>query len=396
MAATVADIINIMESIAPSRLAEEWDNAGLQVGQKDWPVKKVRVALDPSPEVVDDACKHNADLLVTHHPLIFKPLKSVNFSTPTGSILHQAILHRLAIFSAHTNLDNAFGGVNDVLGSKIGIHHLKPLKKPDSPVFKIPIGLPPLKKGETPQGGGEDAASYKLVVYVPAGYEDSILNALFETTAGNIGEYSCCSFRNQGKGTFRPGKSAKPFTGKIGEITHADEIRIESVVSEPDLPGIVEHLRKQHPYQTMAYDVYPLLSSESRHGTGRIGDLPESLTLAAFAGKIKENLKLGYVKVAGDPDLQVKKAALCSGSGSSLMNAFFSSGAQVYISGDLRYHDAKDAEAAGRGLIDIGHFASEHLMVEVLTERISKILSETGTDVKVEACGLEKDPFVIV
>lgn len=383
MAATIADIINIMESIAPSRLAEEWDNAGLQVGQKDWPVKSVRIALDPSPEVVNDACKHNADLLITHHPLIFKPLKSVNFSTPAGSILHKAIQHGLAIFSAHTNLDNAFGGVNDVLGSKIGVQNLKPLKKSDSHFSKGRRGF-------------EDAAGYKLVVYVPAEHEDRILNALFETTAGNIGEYSCCSFRNQGRGTFCPGKSAEPFMGKIGEITHADEIRIEAVVSESDIPSVVEHLRKQHPYQTMAYDVYPLLSPESRHGTGRIGDLPEPLTLAAFARKIKENLKLGYVKVAGNPDLQVKKAALCSGSGSGLMNAFFSSGAEVYISGDLRYHDAKDVEAAGRGLIDIGHFASEHLIVEVLTERIRQILSETGTDVKVEACGLEKDPFVIV
>jgi dinuclear metal center YbgI/SA1388 family protein len=382
MAATVADIINIMESIAPSLLAEEWDNSGLQIGQKDWPVKKVRIALDPSPDVVDDACKHHADLLLTHHPLLFKALKSVNFSTPTGSILHKAVLHRLAIFSAHTNLDNAFGGVNDVLASKIGIHHLKPLKKNS--------------KGGL--GGFEDATAYKLAVYVPAEYEDRILNALFETTAGNIGDYSCCSFRNQGKGTFCPGTSAKPFTGTIGEITHADEIRIEAVVSKSDLDAVIAHLRKQHPYQTMAYDVYPLLSyDESGTGTGRIGDLPETLTLAAFARKIKENLKLGYVKVAGDPDLQVKKAALCSGSGSSLMNVFFSSDAEVYISGDLHYHDAKDAEAEGRGLIDIGHFASEHLMVEILAERIRQILSETGTaDVTVEACGLEKDPFVIV
>ena len=379
MTVTVADIIRIMETLAPSRLAETWDNAGLQVGRKDWPVRRVWVALDPTPDVMAAASEKGADLLITHHPLIFKPLKSVDFSTPAGSIILMASQHQMAIFSAHTNLDNVAGGVNDVLASKIGLKNLEILGKAMEPEI------------------------CKLVVYVPAEYEQKILNALFETSAGSIGEYSCCSFRNRGKGTFRPGPLAKPFAGEAGKISHADEVRIETVVAQNDVTRVTEYIKDIHPYETMAYDVYPIQNSEFRipdsnriQGLGRIGELDEKMDLASFALKIKEILGLESVKVAGKPDLPVTRAALCTGSGSSLMNIFFSSGAEVYISGDLRYHDARDAEAQGRGLIDIGHFASEFMIVEVLADRLGKILHEAGMDVTVEACRLEEEPFVSV
>ncbi|QTA85063.1 Nif3-like dinuclear metal center hexameric protein [Desulfonema magnum] len=376
MAETLADIIRIMEQVAPSHLAEDWDNSGLQVGKKDWPVKTIWVSLDPGPDVVAHACKNNADLLITHHPLIFKPLKSVDFSTPTGSVVHMASQHHLAIFSAHTNLDSATGGVNDVLASEIGLKNTKVLQKAEEPEI------------------------CKLVIYVPAEYEQKVSDALFETKAGRIGEYSCCSFRNKGKGTFRPNDLAKPFIGKPGEISLTDEIRMEVVVSRNDLINVIEHVREKHPYETMAYDVYPLRSDlpdfQNLAGLGRIGELDKEMSLTSFALKIKKQLKLNSLKISGKPDMPVHKAAVCTGSGSGLMKAFFLSGAQVYISGDLRYHDAREAEAAGLGLIDIGHFASEHLIVEPLAEQLRKILSETGADVKVEAYLLENDPFLIV
>lgn len=372
MPATVADIIKIMETFAPSFLAERWDNVGLQVGQRDWPVRNVWVALDPTYYVVAAACSKNVDLLITHHPLIFLPLKSIDFSTSVGSIIHLATKHKTAVFSAHTNLDIATDGINDILAERIGLKNLKVLRK------------------------GKEPENYKLVVYVPVEYEQKVLNALFETKAGKIGEYSCCSFRNKGKGTFRPGSLAKPFIGKTGEISHTDEIRIETVVLKKDLGGVIEHIRGLHPYETMAYDIYPLLTSGNREGLGRVGELDETIDLASFALFIKEKLGLKYVKLAGKPDLPVNKVAVCTGSGSSLMQNFFSSGAQAYITGDLRYHDARDAEAANLGLIDIGHFASEHLIVDVLTDRLGKILSENRMDVNVEAYGLENDPFMII
>ena len=370
MVATIADIIEVMETVAPTRLAETWDNVGLQLGQEEWPVRSMWIALDPSLNVIHEACKKDVDLLITHHPLIFKPLKFINFKTPMGSIIRMAIQHQLALFVAHSNLDNAAEGVNDLLARRIGLEDLKVLESD--------------KKTE----------DYKLVVYVPFEYEQKVLNALFETKAGEIGPYTCCSFRSNGKGTFRPESSAKPYSGKIGEISLVYEIRIETVVKKNDLDNVISHIRESHPYETMAYDVYPLLGPENKEGLGRIGSIGKSTDLVSFAMSIKERLGLNWVKVAGRPDLTVKTAAVCSGSGSGLMDVFFSSGAQVYISGDLKYHDARSVEAVDLGLIDIGHFASEHLMVEMLAERLKNILSKTDIDVKVEACKLESDPFM--
>lgn len=371
MKTTIANIIEVMELFAPRRLAEEWDNVGLQIGDRNWPVQTIRIALDPTPDVVKDACRNGVDLLITHHPLIFGPLKSINFRKPLGSIIQMATQHQMAIFSAHTNLDNAMDGLNDVLARRIGLIDLKVL------------------------GHAKKDEMFKLVVYVPIEYEQDVITSFFETKAGEIGTYSCCSFRSKGKGTFKPGTMSKPFSGKIGEISHTDEVRIETVVRKNDLIGVIDHVRKNHPYETMAYDVYPLLTSKDTQGPGRIGKLDKSLNLTSFAASIKTKLGLDYIKVAGNPDLIIKTAAVCSGSGSSFVNRFVTSGAQVYVSGDLGYHDARTVEAENLGLIDIGHFASEHLIVDVLANRLDKILSETGIDVKIEAYKLEKEPFMV-
>jgi dinuclear metal center YbgI/SA1388 family protein len=299
-----------MEKIAPPWLAEKWDNVGLQIGQNEWHVKTVWVALDPSYNVVYDACRNGVDLLITHHPLIFQPIRSVNFSTPVGSIIQMAIKHQIAIFVAHTNLDSASGGLNDTIANRIGLRNLKVL------------------------GKAKETEIFKLVVYVPEAYEQTVLNAIFETKAGRIGQYDCCSFRHGGKGTFKPGPSAKPFAGKIDEISTVDEIRIETVVQINDLNNVIEHIKKTHPYEAMAYDVYPMISVEKKHGLGRVGELEEKTDLKSLALLIKEKLELQTIKVAGKSDLPVSKAAVCAGSGSNLMNDFYSSGAHVYISGD--------------------------------------------------------------
>lgn len=372
MEATITDIIKVMESIAPSRIAEEWDNVGLQIGDMNWPVQTVWIALDPTPDVVTEASKNDVDLLITHHPLIFHSLRSINFKNPVSATIQTAIQHKVAIFSAHTNLDNAIDGLNDVLAHRIGLNDLKILGNP--------------KKTEI----------YKLVVYVPIGHEQDVMSSFFETKAGEIGAYTCCSFRSSGKGTFKPGPLSKPFSGKIEEISHTDEVRVETLVRKNDLMSVIDHVRKSHPYETMAYDIYPLLDVENRQGTGRIGKIDESMDLISFAMSIKKKMGLNFVKVAGNPDSTVKTVAVCSGRGSSLVNQFIASGAQVYVSGDLGYHDARTIEAANLGLIDIGHFASEHLIVDVLAARLKKGLSEVGIDIKVKAYRLEKEPFIIL
>jgi len=372
MSATVADIIQAMETIAPSSLAEDWDNVGLQAGQKNWPVKKVWVSLDPALNVVANACQNDADLLITHHPLIFKPLHSVDFATATGSIIRMAARRKMAIYSSHTNLDIVTEGLNDVLAETIGLKKLEVLGKP------------------------VEEEKIKLVIYVPEDYEKNILDAILQTKAGNIGEYSACTFRNRGEGTFRPGSMATPFIGRTGEVTGTNEIRLETVVQKDDLSNVIEYVRSHHPYETMAYDVYPLLTNKNRNGIGRVGELDKKIELKSLALNIKEKMRLKYVKISGDHKLTVKRAAVCTGSGSGMMKYFLSSGAQVYISGDLGYHDARDAQAANLGIIDIGHFASEHLIVDVLSKRLERILSEAGMNIEVEAYSLEEDPFVIV
>lgn len=276
MRANISDIIKLLEDIAPSRFAEEWDNVGLQLGKKDWPVRTVWVALDPLPEVVTAACREKVDLLITHHPLIFRPLRSLDFDTPLGAVCQRAIENRLGILSAHTNLDAAADGINDVLASKIGLKNVKVL---------------------------------------------------------------------------------------------GDEISDE---------------------------VNPLLPVRSGLGLGRIGELEDPLAFGAFAISVKEKLGLSHAKVTGPLDLIVSKAAVCSGSGSGLLGHFFSSDAQAYVSGDLRYHDARDAEAQNLGLIDIGHFASEQIILEVLTEQLQVRSTKAGMDVTIKVCRLEKDPFVII
>ena len=281
MGATVGQIIKIMDQLAPPWLAEEWDNVGLQIGDPRLPVRRIWVALDPSPEVVKAACGKDVDLLITHHPLIFSPLKSINFDTPGGSIIQMASQHQLAIFCAHTNLDIVRDGVNDVLAKRLGLKHLGVLQ--------------PVNAGEPPNN-----------------------------------------------------------------------------------------------------DNSPLVGGEVQHGIGRIGSLAKTTRLKSLAMMVKEKLKLNFAKVTGNPELKVTQVAICSGSGSSLMQTFISSGAQVYISGDIRYHDARDAENANRGIIDIGHFPSEHLMVEALVHQLKKIFNREGIKTKVEACNIEKDPFIIL
>lgn len=281
MGTTVANIIQIMNELAPPLLAEEWDNVGLQIGDSRQKVRCIWIALDPSPEVVKAACQEKVDLLITHHPLIFKPLTSIDFDTPGGSIIKMATHHKLAIFSAHTNLDIVRHGVNDVLAKRLGLRNLAVLQ--------------PVKVGE----------------------------------------------------------QAKT-------------------------------------------DVAPLTGGEAEYGIGRTGSLAKASSLKSLVSMVKKRLKLNYVKVAGDLEMKVTRVAICSGSGSSLMQAFLASKAQAYISGDIHYHDAREAETANRAIIDIGHFPSEHLMIDALAQQLGKVISKHGIEAEIMACDIEKDPFKII
>jgi dinuclear metal center YbgI/SA1388 family protein len=369
MTGTVAQLIGILERIAPPRLAEPWDNVGLQIGNPDWVVKKVWTALDPLPEVVAGACDNDVDLLVTHHPLFFKPIKKLDCRAPQGRIVQMALSRKLAVYSAHTNLDSAAGGVNDVLAGRMGLVNLRGLAAP------------------------ADIDAHKLVVFVPETHLQPILDALHGLDVGRIDNYSGCTFRCQGVGSFVPGMDASPAVGQRGTLTEVSEMRLEIRLPRDDIGRVVDVLKKVHPYESMAYDVYPLSNGDQRTGLGRVGDLPSPLSLDDFSRQLKGALHLSMVRVTGRSDQLVKTVAVCSGSGSSLINAATASGAQVYVSGDLGYHTARDAEQAGIGLIDVGHFGSEHLIVDVLADSVRKASRAAGISIMVEAAPMEADPF---
>jgi hypothetical protein len=239
--------------------------------------------------------------------------------------------------------------------------------------------------------------AFKLVFFVPADHEAALMDALFETAAGVIGGYRCCSFRSPGRGTYLPGDGAEPYAGERGKIAQADEIRVEALVQAEDLSAVLQALRGRHPYETMAYDVYPLApESGGDAGLGRIGALDAPVSLAALAERVKRKMGLEQVRMVGDPNLSVTTAALCSGSGGGLLKAFFASGAAVYITGDLRYHDARDIEAMHLGAIDIGHFASERIILEGLARELDRRLRRGGVRARIAVHEAEKDPFIIV
>ena len=367
----VADIVGIINKIAPVRLAEAWDNPGLQVGDPTGEVTRVMVALDPTPAVIDSALEKSCQLLVTHHPLIFKPLKSISTVTALGTSIQKAIKGGLSIVSLHTNYDIASSGLNDLLAGKIGLSHSVPLKV----TFACEL--------------------VKLVVFVPVGHVEQLRSALFSFTARQ-GNYRDCSFAADGVGTFTPLEGAEPFAGTIGVMATAHEERLELLIERGQLPRAIKALLTAHPYEEPAFDVYPLLNEGEKLGLGRVGRLPEPTTLAEYADQLKKILSAPTLRYVGDPTAKISKVALCSGSGASLLREAARAGADLLVTGDVKYHEARDAEDLGLALIDAGHFATEIIMVDEITERLGReIISAGYAGCQVVACRTEMDPFRI-
>ncbi|OQX62048.1 MAG: Nif3-like dinuclear metal center hexameric protein [Desulfococcus sp. 4484_241] len=371
MSVTVADIMAIMNRLAPPELMEEWDNCGLQAGSPGQRVEKIMVALDPSFAVVSEACRGGFDLLITHHPLFIKAPRPIDFSIMPGRAIAMAAKYGLSIFSAHTNLDSAEGGLNDMCADLLGLKRTRVLSPRPQPDY------------------------VKLVFFVPVDHERELLDVLSRTSAGTLGNYASCSFSVRGVGRFKPLEGSSPHIGETGKIASVNETRVEAIVARRDLPDVVDALKSRHPYETMAYDVFPLAGGiENRHGLGRIGDLEQKMTLGMFAKYAMERFEINSARVAGDLEMTVRKVALCSGSGSGLLDDFMASGADVYLSGDLKYHDGMAVIEAGRGLVDIGHFETERLVVDLIAGKLGRIVDDKGLDVTISRYAGETNPFV--
>lgn len=367
----VSDIVGIINRFAPFATAEEWDNVGLQVGDPAAPAGRIMVALDPGPEAIRAAIDADCQLLLTHHPFIFSPLKRVVASDPTGALIAVAIRRGLSILALHTNLDIATGGVNDLLAERLELTGCEPLKV----------------------SGSEELV--KLAVFVPLGHEEKLLDAL-SRYSGFIGNYSDCSFRAPGIGTFRPLEGANPFIGEKGRREQVEEVRMELLLRSADLTPALAAMRKAHPYEEPAYDLYPLLNRGASRGLGRLGLLPEATTLDGFAATVKERLAAPSIRFVGDGGRTVRKVAVCGGSGASLLREARFRGADVLVTGDVKYHDAREAEATGLAIVDAGHFATERLMVTGVATRLRTELEQRKLAATVLSCEGEREPFTYI
>lgn len=370
MHATGLTIIERFEQLAPKGIAMPNDRIGLQLGSLRKDVRKVLVALDVTEDVVEEAIREEAELIIAHHAIIFRPLEDLQTDEPAGRLYAKLIKHDIAVYIAHTNLDAAEGGVNDLLAGALGLRETELLRFVHAEKLK------------------------KLVVFVPDTHHAQVLDALFKAGVGRIGEYSNCSFNLSGEATFMPSGEAQPFIGEAGVLERVAETRIETVVPESLLRLAVQAVVAAHPYEEVAYDVYPIDHQAKRYGIGRVGLLPETaMSLGELAEQVKEAFALDAVRVVGDLDKPVRKAAVLGGSGGKFVGDALKAGADVLITGDIDYHTAQDAKATGLALIDAGHHI-EQIMKQGVAAYLAERLADTDTIVK--ASDVVTDPFQTV
>jgi len=342
----ISQIIETLEDFAPLPLQEDFDNAGLQVGNASEQLRGILVCLDVTEEIINEAIDLNCNLIISHHPLLFKPLRSITGKTYIERCVMLACKHNIAIYSAHTNLDNAYQGVNFKLAEKIGLQNVRVLKPKDN-------------------------ALLKLVTFVPEDHADAIRNVLFNADAGHIGDYDSCSFNVEGEGTFRALENANPFVGTQGELYHEKEIRIETVIPAYKKASVLRALLAAHPYEEPVFDFYPLLNTWSRAGSGVVGELPIEEDEESFLQRIKTIFQLKTIQHSPFTGRMIRDVALCGGSGSFLIKDAIAYGADVFLTGEARYNDYYDVE--DRILLGVlGHYESEVCTKEIFYDVITK------------------------
>lgn len=369
-AVTGAVIAAIVEELAPLELAEPWDNPGWQLGNPQAPVERVLLCLDVGREVVEEAGQKAAQLILTHHPLFFKGIKSLRLDSPPGALVAELLRLGIGVYTAHTNLDRARLGVSDALVRVLGLQ-------------------------ETEVLAPAEERYYKLVVFVPVGHVEAVREALGNAGAGWIGNYSHCTFGVEGTGTFLPLEGTSPYIGRQGVLERVREVRLETVVPSALVEKAVRAMLEAHPYEEVAYDLYPLANRfKPSLGLGRVGTLPEAVPLQSFAGRVREALGLEAVRWAGEGSRAVRRVAVCGGAGGELWREALAARADVLVTGDVSYHTARDMLAAGLAFVDAGHYGSERVVLPLLKEVLARALEERGLAVELLLSESEKEPFL--
>ncbi|WP_338236392.1 Nif3-like dinuclear metal center hexameric protein [Persicobacter diffluens] len=343
----ISDIIRAIEQFAPPALQESYDNAGLLVGDQKQEVTGVLICLDSTEDVVAEAIEKNCNLIVAHHPIIFGGLKRLTGSNYIQRTVIKAIKNDIAIYAAHTNLDNVKAGVNKVFAEKLGLENLKILSPKSRNLLK-------------------------LTTFIPEEQEEEVTEAMHQAGAGQIGEYKNCSFRILGDGYFQPSENANPTIGEAGgEIEKVKEVRVEVIFDAHRKGVVIAALKNAHPYEEVAYYLHALENTNQETGSGMVGTLPKPMPMIDFLKKMKTDFRLGVIKHTALLDRPVKKVAVCGGSGSFLLRSAIGAGADLYITADFKYHEFFDAENRIT-IADIGHYESEVHTKEIFVEILSK------------------------
>ena len=336
----LSEITDFLEGMAPKALQESYDNNGLLIGRDGNEVDKALICLDLTEAVIDEAVQEDAGLVISHHPLIFGGLKNISGRDATGRVVMKAIKNNVAVYAIHTNLDNAFRGVNAALCERLGLTGCKILR-------------PAAEKLR------------KLVTFCPASHAGTVREALFAAGAGNIGNYDSCSYNIEGHGTFRAGESADPFVGGIGEMHTEPETRIEVIFPAYIQERLLGALHERHPYEEVAYDIYPLMNDFGRAGAGMTGVLEKAVSEETFLLSVKKLLGTPVIRHSPFTGSKVRKVAVCGGSGSFLIPDAVRAGADVFVTADIKYHQFFEAE--GKMLLaDAGHYETEQFVKDLL------------------------------
>ncbi|MFK2824389.1 Nif3-like dinuclear metal center hexameric protein [Bacillus sp. B190/17] len=365
------EIIQLFEQFSPKKYAMEGDKIGLQIGRLNKPVERVLIALDVLEEVVDEAIEKDVQLIIAHHPLIFRPLKSIVTSDSSGRIIEKLIKHDIAVYAAHTNLDVTKGGVNDLLAEALELTETSVL---------VPTFQESLKK---------------LAVFVPVSHAERVRQALGAAGAGFIGEYSHCSFSTDGTGRFMPGDRTNPYIGQAGQLEKVEEVKVETVYPKSLEKKVLSAMLKTHPYEEVAYDVYALENEGETLGLGRIGKLEYAMTLREFAEFVKEKLDVKGVRVVGQLTDEVRTVAVLGGDGNKYFQSAKFKGADVYVTGDFYYHTAHDALAAGLNVVDPGHNV-EKVMKAGTANKMAVLAAEKKLAVQFIPSSIHTDPFTFI
>lgn len=365
------EIISLFEKWSPKKLAYEGDPVGLHIGQLNRQVDKVLITLDVNEEVVEEAVDQGANLIIAHHPPLFRPLKHIWTDTPQGRMIEKCIKHDISVYAAHTNLDIAAGGVNDMLAERLGIEESEPIEETYSEHL------------------------VKLAVFCPVDDADMLRSELAKSGAGAIGDYTGCSFSTSGTGRFTPVDGANPTIGEVGEPTVTAEERIEVVFPESLQAKVIKIMCTAHPYEEPAFDLFKMQQKTDVQGIGRIGKLKDVMTLGQFAEHVKNAFSVPALRFVGDADAEVRKVAVLGGDGNKYIGAARRKGADVLVTGDLYYHVAQDAQMMGLSVVDPGHHV-EKIMISGVAEKMAALCEEQKYRVEFIESKVITEPFQFI